>query len=223
MGRDNSLGSSRGAFRANVREVTDNARRSPGELPGATNSLEAMGRGSGSGPHAHESPPPHARPSEFIAHLGLSPTEHCSGRSGAVAPRRSGLPREFTQIGSATLAACLSESMDGPLREASFTRLNSVEYCRPRVAVEEGAGVAVEGAQFQSLLEQVRELHRLADELTHSPRLHAHVRARLSWSTDVPSLPPDQLTLADEVVEMLGSPRLSSSQARELERAFFGR
>jgi hypothetical protein len=83
--------------------------------------------------------------------------------------------------------------------------------------------VTVDDAEFQSLLEQVRELHRLADELSHSSTwLHANVRARLSWR-DAPPLPPAQEKLADEVVELLDKPRLSSSQARKLHRAFFGR
>ena len=82
----------------------------------------------------------------------------------------------------------------------------------------------VDDPQFQSLLEQVRELHRLADELTHSSSkgIHANVRARLSWNQP-PVLPPEQTKLADEAVEMLGLPRLSPSQARQLQRAFFGK
>jgi hypothetical protein len=85
--------------------------------------------------------------------------------------------------------------------------------------------VPIDGVEFQSLLEQVRELHQLADELAHSrARLHANVRARLTWSEEAPpALPPDQGKLADEVLEVLEKPQLSSSQARELQRAFFGR
>jgi hypothetical protein len=83
--------------------------------------------------------------------------------------------------------------------------------------------VTVDDAEFQSLLEQVRELHRLADESTHtSTRLHANVHARLSWR-GAPTLPPEQEKLADDVLEVLEEPRLSSSQARKLHRAFFGR
>jgi hypothetical protein len=82
----------------------------------------------------------------------------------------------------------------------------------------------VDEASFESLLEQVRELHDLADELTHlKPRLHANVRARLGWSGDAPSLPPEQRQLADRVVDALTAPRLSSSQCRKLEETFFGR
>ena len=80
----------------------------------------------------------------------------------------------------------------------------------------------VDGRQFQTLLEQVRELHQLADELASSrSRLHANVRARLSWDPDPPPLPPEQNQIADEVVEVLAKPQLSSSQARELQRVFF--
>jgi len=78
--------------------------------------------------------------------------------------------------------------------------------------------------QFQTLLEQVRDLHQLADELTHSnARIHANVRARLSWDPLPPVLPREQREIADEVVGLLEQRRLSSSQARRLQRAFFGR
>jgi hypothetical protein len=84
--------------------------------------------------------------------------------------------------------------------------------------------VPVDDQQFQSLLEQVRDLHRLADEVTReASRLRANVQARLSWEPDPPTLPPAQREIADEVVEILSKPRLSSSQARQLQRAFFGR
>jgi hypothetical protein len=85
--------------------------------------------------------------------------------------------------------------------------------------------VSVDDQQFQSLLEQVRELHRLADELSREKvRFDAHVRARLSWDDrSAPPLPREQRDLADEVVEALSKPRLSSSQARQLHRVFFGR
>lgn len=82
----------------------------------------------------------------------------------------------------------------------------------------------VDDEQFQSLLEQVRDLHRLADEVTReSSRLKANVQARLSWERNPPSLPEAQREIADEAVEILSKPRLSSSQLRELRRAFFGR
>jgi hypothetical protein len=84
--------------------------------------------------------------------------------------------------------------------------------------------VAIDDEQFQSLLEQVRDLHRLADELTReTSRIHANVRARLSWERDAPPLPEPQRELADEAVEILSKARLSPSQARTLHRAFFGR
>src|SRR5262245_50215704 len=83
--------------------------------------------------------------------------------------------------------------------------------------------VSVDDQKFQSLLEQVRVLHRTADELTRSPRFDEHVRARLSWSRNVPSVPSDQRQIADEVVEVLGSARLSATQSRRLHEAFFKR
>ena len=84
--------------------------------------------------------------------------------------------------------------------------------------------VPIEDAQFQSLLEQVRELHRLADEVTRErARIHTNVRARLSWGRDVPHLPPEQRKVADEAVEALSKSQLSSSQSRQLHRAFFGK
>ena len=83
--------------------------------------------------------------------------------------------------------------------------------------------VPIENVQFQSLLEQVRELHRRTDEITSSKtRVHDHIRARLSWN-DPPSLPSDQRELADEVVGALDTPRLSSSQSRQLWRTYFGK
>ena len=82
--------------------------------------------------------------------------------------------------------------------------------------------VPIDDVQFQTLLEQVRELHQLADELTHSStRIHANVRARLNWDLQAPSLPPEQTKIADEIVELLEQTRLSSTQAQRLERAFF--
>ena len=82
--------------------------------------------------------------------------------------------------------------------------------------------VPVEDEQFQSLLEQVRELHELADQLTRSPRLNEHIRARLNWETP-PPVPVNQMKFAEQVVEVLTTPRLTSQQALELHRAFFGR
>ena len=76
---------------------------------------------------------------------------------------------------------------------------------------------------FQTLLEQVRELHRRTDELTRSKsRVHENVRARLSWNVP-PSLPSEQRELADEVVDALSAPRLSTYQSRQLYKAYFGR
>lgn len=84
--------------------------------------------------------------------------------------------------------------------------------------------MSIDDVKFQSLLEQVRELHRLADEVTReSSRIHANVRSRMSWDRNPPTLPPEQRRVADEAVEALSNPRLSSSQARTLQRAFFGK
>jgi len=69
----------------------------------------------------------------------------------------------------------------------------------------------------------VRDLNRRTDELTRSKtRVHENIRARLSWNV-APSLPTEQREIADEVVEALTQPRLSTSQSRLLYRAYFGR
>jgi hypothetical protein len=74
---------------------------------------------------------------------------------------------------------------------------------------------------FQTLLEQVRDLHGRTDELTRSKSsIHENIRARLSWNV-APSLPDDQRRLADEVVEVLAQPRLSHSQSRQLYSTYF--
>lgn len=86
------------------------------------------------------------------------------------------------------------------------------------------ARMTVDDREFQSLLERVRELHQLADDLAPSKtRIEANVRARLSWDPDPRPLPPEQSELADKVVEALAKPRLSSCQARQLRRTFFGK
>jgi len=83
--------------------------------------------------------------------------------------------------------------------------------------------VGVEDDVFQTLLEQVRDLHRRTDEITRSKTLlHDHIRARLTWNAP-PSVPADQRELADEVVEALDSPRLSTLQSQRLWRAYFGK
>ena len=85
-------------------------------------------------------------------------------------------------------------------------------------------GVPINDEQFESLLEQVRDLHRRADRITReTSRLQANVQARLSWERNPPPLPSEQREIADEVVEILGGRKLSSSQSRALQRAFFGR
>jgi len=83
--------------------------------------------------------------------------------------------------------------------------------------------VPIADDEFQSLLEQVRDLHRLADAVSReSTRLEANVRARLSWDRNPPVLPPEQRKLADQVVEALNTPRLSSRQSEQLYRVYFG-
>jgi len=83
--------------------------------------------------------------------------------------------------------------------------------------------VTLDDSVFETLLDQVRELNRLADELTRSSRLQDNVRARLDWGREPPALSGEQLRIADEALEALATPRLSRSQSRELRRAFFGR
>ena len=84
--------------------------------------------------------------------------------------------------------------------------------------------VPIADEEFQSLLDQVRDLHRLADAVTREKtRIDENVRARLSWDRNPPVLPSEQRKLADEVVEVLAKPRLSSSQSRQLQRVFFGK
>jgi hypothetical protein len=78
-------------------------------------------------------------------------------------------------------------------------------------------------AEFESLLDQVRDLHRRTDEITRSKtRMHEHIRSQLRWERDPPTLPSEQRALAERVVEILSKPRLSSSQARRLYDTYFG-
>jgi hypothetical protein len=79
-------------------------------------------------------------------------------------------------------------------------------------------------AEFESLLDQVRDLHRRTDEITRSKsRLHEHIRSELRWERNPPTIPSEQRALAERVVEILSKPRLSSSQARRLYETYFGR
>ncbi len=82
----------------------------------------------------------------------------------------------------------------------------------------------MDSAPFQTLLEHVQDLHRCTDELNRSKArsVHDSIRAQLNWKTP-PSLPRDQRNLADDVVEALGTPRLSSAQSRQLWQAYFGK
>lgn len=79
-------------------------------------------------------------------------------------------------------------------------------------------------AEFESLLDQVRDLHRRTDEITRSKtRLHENIRSQLRWERDPPTIPSEQRDLAERVVEILTKPRLSSGQARRLYETYFGR
>lgn len=70
----------------------------------------------------------------------------------------------------------------------------------------------------------MHELHRITDELTtERGRVHANVRARLSWDRNPPSLPRAQRDVADKAVEALSTPRLTAAQSRHLYRVFFGK
>ena len=83
--------------------------------------------------------------------------------------------------------------------------------------------MSIDDEVFQTLLEQVRELHRRTDEITRSKwMVQENVRARLNWNDPI-SLRPDERKLADEVVEALETPRFSSSQSRLLWRTYFDR
>jgi len=79
-------------------------------------------------------------------------------------------------------------------------------------------------AEFESLLDQVRDLHRRTDEITRTKsRLHEHIRSQLRWERTPATVPPEQRVLAEQVVGALSKPRLSTSQARRLNEAYFGR
>ena len=82
----------------------------------------------------------------------------------------------------------------------------------------------IEEAEFESLLDQVREPHRRTDEITRSKtRLHEHIRAQLRWERTPPTIPQEQRELAEEVVEALTKRRLSSGRSRRLFETYFGR
>jgi hypothetical protein len=82
--------------------------------------------------------------------------------------------------------------------------------------------VAIDEVNFQGLLNRARESHQRVEGLALSRRgVYAYVRARLRWHPEPPPLPPGQAMLANEIVAMLKDPRLSSSQAWQLEQAFF--
>ena len=54
-------------------------------------------------------------------------------------------------------------------------------------------------AEFESLLDQVRDLHRRTDEITRSKsRLHEHIRSQLRWERTPATVPPEQRDLAEQ-------------------------
>jgi hypothetical protein len=77
----------------------------------------------------------------------------------------------------------------------------------------------VDEAESESLLAQVRELHRRTDEITRSKsRLHEHehIRSQLRGERNPPTIPSEERALREIVVEILGKPRLSAGHARRL-------
>ena len=118
-----------------------------------------------------------------------------------------------------------------PVRGATESEFRSVLLQEHEWRRKEGlvyssyeGGMPVDEEQFESLLEQVRDLHRQADKITReTTRLQANVQARLSWERDPPPLPAAQREIAEEAIEILGRRELSPAQSGALRRAFFGR
>ena len=82
--------------------------------------------------------------------------------------------------------------------------------------------MAVDEVGFQRMLGRVREFHQRVSELGLSTSgIDANIRVRLHSHPHPPALPPGQTKLANEIVELLEDPRLSSWQTQQLERAFF--
>ena len=127
-----------------------------------------------------------------------------------------------TRVGSYEVIVQIGAGGMGEVYRARDTKLNRDVALKilPAAFTLDGDS-SIDDVQFQKLLEQVRELHQLADELTHSPRIHTNVRARLYAYPNPPSLPQQQRELADEIVELIKDRRLSARQAGLLERAFF--
>lgn len=84
--------------------------------------------------------------------------------------------------------------------------------------------MAIDDLHFQVMLKRAREFRRRIDELgsVSGPVIDANVRARLRWNPQPPQLPPGQRQLADEILDLLKNPQLSTGQARELAQAFRG-
>jgi hypothetical protein len=84
------------------------------------------------------------------------------------------------------------------------------------------AAVAVDDVQYHAMLLRARELRRLVDDLgsLSAPEVDASVLARLVGKPVADGLPPGQIKLVDEIVELLQRPGLSALQARGLAHAF---
>jgi hypothetical protein len=121
------------------------------------------------------------------------------------------------------LAAHDAATSLGKDRREARLRVTSVVSVRRRLPILEGVS-PLDEAEFESLLAQVRDLHRRTDEITRSKsRLHEHIRSQLRWERNPPTVPSEQRILAERVVEILSKPRLSPGQARRLYETYFGR
>ena len=165
------------------------------------------------------------------------PQSSCRERSGAPPSRAAGWPGARC-AGPATQSHPQGER-EGDARDRPGQRpfggqrrlpSRDVQPAHPRTLPASSTPgtngvVPLDEEKFQSLLEQVRELHRLADEATRErARFDAYVQARLRWDDrTAPALPAAQRDLADQAVDALSRPRLSTLQSRQVYRAFFGK
>jgi hypothetical protein len=83
--------------------------------------------------------------------------------------------------------------------------------------------VAIDEREYETMRYRARSFRRRVDELggLNAPAIEGNVRDRLRWR-ETTSLPSAQGELADEIVALLGTPKLSPHQAAHLEREFFG-
>jgi hypothetical protein len=86
------------------------------------------------------------------------------------------------------------------------------------------AAVAIDDVRYHAMLLRAHELRRLVNELGSlgAPAVDAAVLAR-HLGRPMTELPPGQSKLVDEVIELLGTPGLSSLQARGLADAYQSR